>query len=617
VTASSASPVWTRPRLRLFLAFLLFVGTLALYAPATRNGFVNYDDPDYVTKNVHVLQGLTRPNLAWAFSTSNPAGNWHPLTWISHMTDVQWYATNAAGHHLTNILLHSLDVALLFLLLEFATGMTWRSAAVAVLFAVHPLNVESVAWVAERKAVLSVLFFLLALWAYGRYVRKPGVGRYACVAIFFSLALMAKIMVVTLPFALLLLDYWPLRRFQPPAEPTRPRASLPTFLSLVREKIPLFLLAAAGAYLTVLAQRKASSVGGVLALPLTWRVKNAAYSYVAYLRDAIWPVRLAVFYPHPENSLTWTKAFAGAVMLIAISALVWRFRKKGYLLTGWLWFLGTLFPMVGIVQSGRQGMADRYAYIPLLGIFLAVIWLMADWARNLQLKQGLLVAIFLIAASPYAYWTRKQIGYWKDSYTLFSHAIEVTVNNGIAENNLGAALLERGQAPLAAVHFEAATRLIPGLASAHYNLGVILQMQGRREEASRQYRLAIADSSDPIEAAQAHNNLGILALQSNQPADALTELSAAIALNPDEQNSFIGRGMVELQFWNVDAAIADFLRAVAIAPSPLAYFNLGRALEMKGDFPRAENAYANALQLAPGMTGAQSSLQALRMKMNK
>jgi len=604
-------------RVRLLLAALLFASTLAVYAPALRNGFVNYDDPEYVTRNVHVLQGLTWPDLAWAFSTSNFAGNWHPLTWISHMVDVQWYGNNPKGHHLTSVLLHSLNAAILFLLLDWATGLTVRSAAVAALFAVHPLNVESVAWVAERKTVLCVLFFLLALWAYGWYVRKPGLGRYVCVALLFCFALMAKVMVLTLPFALLLLDYWPLGRFRQPETPGKSNSRWRVFFHLVLEKVPLFLLAAADSVVTIAMQRKSSSVGGVLALPMTWRLKNAAYSYVAYLGDALWPSRLAVFYPHPEGSLSWTKALAATALLIAITVLVWRFRGKGYLLTGWLWFLGTLIPMIGIVQAGRQAMADRYAYIPLIGIFVVVIWLLGDWVKALQWKPAIPIAIFVLAASPYLYLTRKQIGYWKDSYTLFSHALQVTTNNGIAENNFGAALLEMGQAPLAVPHFEAATRLIPGLTSAHYNLGVVLQMRGDSSEAARQYRLAIANSSDPAELAQAHNNLGILDLQSNKPAEALTELSAAIALNPNELNSYIGRGLVELQFWNADAAIADFSRAVAISPSPVAYFNLGRALEMKGDFRRAENGYLSALRLAPGMTEAQSSLEALHKKMGK
>jgi len=604
-------------RLRLVLAALLFAGTFALYAPAMRNGLVNYDDPDYVTRNAHVLQGLSWPNVAWAFGVTNPAGNWHPLTWISHMTDVQWYGNNPAGHHFTNVLLHSLDAAVLFLVLEWVTGLALRSAAVAVLFAMHPLNVESVAWITERKAVLSVLFFLLAVWAYSWYARKPGGGRYVCVALLFSLALMCKVMVITLPFAFLLLDYWPLKRL-PPSQPTEGfRHRVNAILKLALEKVPLLILSATGAWLTVLAQRKTGSVGGMLALPLTWRIKNAAYSYVAYLGDALWPAHLAVFYPHPEGSLSWTKALAAAGLLLAITVPVWRFRQRGYLLTGWLWFLGTMFPMIGIIQSGRQGMADRYAYIPLLGIFVAVIWLFGDFAKNLQVKPGILVAIFLIAVSPYVYSSRKQIGYWKDSYTLFSHALQVTANNGIAENNFGAALLERGEAPQAAAHFEAATRLIPGLASAHYNLGVVMQMRDYRDEAARQYRLAIANSSDRLEKAQAHNNLGILDLQSNKPAEALTELSAAIALNPDELNSYIGRGMVEMQFWNADAAIADFSRAVAISPSPVAYLNLGRALETKGDLVRAENAYSAALRLAPGMSEAQTSLQALHAKMAK
>jgi tetratricopeptide (TPR) repeat protein len=610
--SSLGSSQWSDRRLIFLLATLLALGTLVLYAPALRNGFVNFDDPDYVTRNAHVLKGVTWANLRWAFGTDNPAANWHPLTWISHMLDVQFYGINPTGHHLSNVLLQTLNVIILFLLLQRATGRLLRSAAVAALFAIHPLNVESVAWVTERKAVLSVFFLLFTLWAYGWYVRKPGLGRYFCVFSFFVLALMSKIWVISLPFALLLLDYWPLRRLSNAEESAEKRGFASSFLALAIEKIPLLLLAAAAGWMTLHVNRREGALA--MAMPFSWRLRNSIYSYLAYLGKAIWPTRLAVFYPHPENSLPWWKVIVAALLLACISWIVWHFRERRYLLVGWLWYLGTMVPMCGIVQSGRQGMADRFMYIPMLGLIVAVVWLVGDWASRLCLHQGIAAASFVVLVSPYAYLTREQIGYWRDSYTLFSHALQVTTNNGIAENNLGAALMERGQIQLAEGHFEAAVRLVPELAFAHYNFGVLLQRQNRADQAAREYLLAIALSPNSIEAGQAHNNLGILYLASKNYTAALPELNAAIALNPNEQNSYIGRGMIKLESWDYDGATADFARANEISPSPIACFWLGRALESKGEYVRAENAYAAALQLAPGMTEARTRLEALHSK---
>lgn len=599
-------------RLVLLLAILLAVGTMVLYAPAIQNGFVNYDDTDYVTRNAHVLQGVTWENLRWAFGTDNPAANWHPLTWISHMVDVQFYGTKASGHHFTNVLLQTVDIVILFLLLAKATRLPLRSAAVAALFALHPLNVESVAWVAELKTVLCMFFLLLTVWAYGWYVRKPSVGRYLGVFSFFALALMSKLMVVTLPFGLLLLDYWPLGRFSCVEDSGEKRGFLSVFLTLAIEKIPLLLLSAAASLITLRLHRREGALAA--AMPFSWRLKNAIYSYGVYLGKAIWPSRLAVFYPHPENSLAWWKVIVAALLLAGISAVVWRYREKQYLVFGWLWFLGTMVPMIGIVQSGRQGMAGRFMYIPMLGLLIAMVWLVADWASRLRVQQGVALAAFVVLVIPYMYLTRKQIGYWHDSVSLFSYTLQSTDNNGIAEENMGAALVESGQPELAETHFEAAVRLIPELASAHYNLGFLMQRQNRPEQAAREYRQAIALSTDPMEAAQAHNNLGILYLMSKNYTAALPELSAAIALNPSEQNSYIGRGTIELESWNYAAAAADFARAAEISPSPVACYWLGQALERKGDYAQAANAYTAALQLAPGLTEARNRLAALRGK---
>ncbi len=577
-----------------------------------RNGFVNLDDPEYVTRNPYVLGGLTWPDMRWALGSSYPSSNWHPLTWISHMADMQLYGRNPAGHHFTSVLLHILAVVLLFLLIERATRRALRSAAVAALFAVQPLNVEAVAWVSERKSVLCVLFFLLATGAYGWYAKKPSVGRYLWVVLFFGLGITAKVMVISFPFALLLLDYWPLARLPGTEANGNPRAFLAALRALLLEKLPLFIMAAAGGAVTVFVHSREHAL--TASMPFSWRFKNAIFSYAAYLAKAIWPVGLAPYYPHPENTLKWiTVAFAG-LALIAISVVVWRFRERKYLLVGWLLYLGTMLPMIGFVQTGRQGMADRFMHIPMMGLLFALVWLIGDLAAEMHWQKEISIALFLLAQAPYAAVTIKQIGYWHDSYTLFAHTLEVTKNNGFAENDFGVALMERGEPDLAAPHFIAAVRLSPDLASPHYNLAVLLQKNNQLDDAEHEYRAALALSSDQAEIVQSHNNLGILYLAEGKYKAAMTELSAAIAMDPTAQNSYIGRGTAEMQTMNVDAAVADFAKAAQIAPSPLALYWLGRALETKGDTQRALQAYAAALQLAPAMTEARARLDFLRAK---
>lgn len=594
----------------ILLAVLLAVGSAALYAPALRNGFVNYDDPDYITRNANVQSGLSWPGIVWAFGTENAAANWHPLTWISHMLDVSWFGMNPVGHHFTNVLLFTMDIVVLFLFLTSATGEVWRNAAVAALFAVHPLNVESVAWAAERKAVLSILFLLLTLWSYVWYTRRPGVARYLAVALLYALALLSKTTVITLPATLLLLDYWPLGRLGETEAGLR--AFLGEFGRLVVEKIPLFAMAAVVGWITFQIHRREGAMAG--AMPFGWRLKNTIYSYVAYLGKTIWPTGLAVFYPHPENSLPWWTVGLAALALIGITVLVWQHRDKKYLLVGWLWYLGVLFPMIGLVQSGRQGMADRYVCISLLGLFVGIVWLVGDWANQHAWKREPMLATFVIVLLPLAYITRTQIGYWRNSLTLFGHALDVTTNNGIAEGNFGSALAEAGEMELATQHLEKAVRLAPDLPTPHYNLAVILQKEGRGSEAEREYRVAIERSADPLEKAQAHNNLGALYLQAKNNSAAQKEFSAAIALNPYEANSYLGRGIVEQQAANHEAAIADFTQASQLQPAPAAYFWLGQAYEEKGDYNRARNAYMTALRMAPGMSEAQTRLEMVRKK---
>ncbi len=366
------------------LAFLLMLLTLAVYNPVKRLAFVNYDDRDYVTRNIQVQSGLEWDTVQWAFSTLD-AANWHPLTWLSHALDYQLFGMNPSRHHSTNLLLHALNVALLFWVLRRATGYAGRSFMVAALFALHPINVESVAWVSERKNLLSMLFFILALGAWRWYAQKPRLHRYAVVAILFALGLMAKPQIITLPFVLLLWDYWPLQRMfrspdlsEPSLYPPRP------FSWLVVEKLPLLVLAAASACITIVAQRAGGAMSGLSYFPRSIRLENAVVSYVRYIDKALWPARLANFYPHPQGLLNPWQVLAAFALLLGITALVIAQRRHRYLLVGWFWFLGTMVPMIGIVHVGAQGMADRYAYLPFIGLFLMICWALADWARRFQ-----------------------------------------------------------------------------------------------------------------------------------------------------------------------------------------------------------------------------------------
>ncbi len=570
---------------------------MTLYYPALENVFVNYDDPDYVTSNYHVQQELTLRGVAWAF-TSTAEANWHPLTWISHMLDVRLFGLQPKGHHAQSLFWHAVNVVLLFLLLAKATGFVGRSALVAALFAAHPLNVESVAWVAERKTVLCTFFFLLALAAYGWYAKRPSISRYLLVALLFALGLMAKPIAITLPILLLLVDFWPLQRF-----PQTPLSRL------VLGKIPLLVLSAASAGITLYAQRAGGAVGSTLALPLAMRVKNAIYSYLIYLTKAIWPSRLAVFYPHPGGSLAWWRVLCAALILITITALFWHFRERRYLLVGWLWFLITLAPVIGIVQVGRQAWADRYAYIPLWGLFVIAVWLLSEAAARTSLSRAAQIVIALAVLLGYAVTARSQIGYWRDSYSLFAHALQVTNANSIAEGNLGSALMEMRRPDLAEPHLERSIQLMPTNAAAHYNLGNLLQRQNQLFRAQQEYQLALKFASDEREAAQTHNNLGVLFSQLGRRDEALTEFTKAIAINPYEQNSFIGRGLIERQEGKLEAALQDFVRAAQIVPSPVACYWQGRILEEKGQSSDAAEAYRAALKLAPDFGDAAARLE--------
>ena len=433
------------------VCLLLALVTLALYNPVNRHPFVNYDDDRYVINNPHVRQGLTLDTIAWAL-TSTEQANWHPLTWMSHALDYSLFRLNPEGHHFTSILLHALNVVLLFLLLVWATGRFGPSLFVAALFAIHPINVESVAWVAERKNVLCTTFFLLTLWAYGWYARKPGYGRYLAVAGLFVCGLASKAMVITLPFVLLLLDYWPLDRVARTDDEPDSSVTRLSWTRLVLEKVPLFAISLAGAFITMQAQRVGGAIRTAGEVSFGARVATAIWAYAMYLWKMIWPARLAPLYPHPGNSLAAWQVLVAAAVLITISAVVWRLRARRYLVVGWLWFLGTLVPVIGLVQLGEAAMADRYAYIPLIGIFVMIGFGIADWAESKKLGYWPAIpAIAILVAL--ALTTHRQIGFWQTNYDLWSHTLAVTRNNFVAENNLGGALIMQDREEEAHPHF--------------------------------------------------------------------------------------------------------------------------------------------------------------------
>jgi protein O-mannosyl-transferase len=607
VPSKSPSRTFIHRHATLLCGLLLAVGTLSLYGRAIGNDFVNCDDPVYVTKNAIVQGGLTWSNLRWALTSTSEA-NWHPLTWISHMADVSVFGLHPAGHHLHNNILHTINVVLLFLLVLQFTGSRVKSLLVAGLFAIHPLNVESVAWIAERKSLLSTLFLLLGLAAYGWYVSKRTIGRYLAVALCFAMGLMAKPMVITFPFCLLLLDYWPLNRLVWTSSGADFRRA---FFTLIREKIPLFAMSAASAAITMYAQQQGGAVKSLTVVPLGRRLGNAVYSYLKYLEKGIWPSDLAVFYPHPGAALALWKVLGAAAALLSITVIVWRQKKCPYLLVGWLWYLGTMIPVIGIVQVGGQAMADRYTYVPFMGLFV-IVALLADEVISRPLptfRIGIVAAAVGLVGATYV-----QIGYWRNSVTLFTHALRVTPDNAFAESSLGTALLDMGRLNEAAYHLQTAIRLTPGFLPQHYTLGMIFQRQNRLEEAEREYQMVIDRSTDPAESAQSHNNLGVLFSQENQLDRAVREFDAAIRINPNEQNSYLGRGLIEYQRGQAGAAVGDFRRATQIAPSAMAYLWLGSACESERDETCATQAYEGALQLSPGLTEARNRLKLLREK---
>jgi hypothetical protein len=499
-----------------------------LYGRVAHHEFLDFDDSQYVTKNVHVRTGLNFGNVVWAF-TSFYAANWHPLTWLSHMADCQLFGLNSGSHHLVNVALHAANVLLLFWMLQRATGTVWRSFFVAALFAVHPLNVETVAWVAERKSLLSALFSLLTIAAYGWYARRPGWKKYTLVVVAFALALMSKPMAVSLPLVLLLLDYWPLERYED--LPFRRR-----WLRLSTEKLPLFLMSAASSAVTVAAQR--SAIVTTSALPLSLRIGNAIVSYVAYIGKMFWPAKLAIFYPHPQQTLVWSDVIAAAVILVAITAAALYFHRARYLLMGWILFVITLVPVIGIVQVGRQAMADHYAYVPCIGLFIIITWGLSDLVTATAIPRVVPAAAALCLISVFAAATTRYLSYWQNGVKVFTQASIVAGHPDPAiEAALGDSMVVDGRYDEAYQHYAQACLLRPVDDVCHYNLAEILFHRHQFRDALEQYQIAqsLTHSQDMVLTCLVNSGEILLDLGDYQTAE--MKFAAALQIDPDNSNA--------------------------------------------------------------------------------
>lgn len=593
---------------RVVLCLLLVAATLGIYNRVARNGFINVDDNDYVIDNLHVHQGLTLATVKWAFTTYH-ADNWHPLTWMSHELDWELFGKNAGGHHYMSVLFHALNAVLLFLLLESATGFTWRSLFVAALFAVHPVNVESVAWAAERKNVLSMMFFLLAMLAYGWYAQRPSVRRYGAVALLYALGLMAKPQVITFPFVLLLWDYWPLQRFGSREDVSEAAGYAPApFWRLVLEKIPLFAVSAADALITIRAQRNAVhyAQGNY---DFAVRFANAVVSYTRYVGHALWPVHLSPAYAHPGNTIPlWQVAASGAFLLL-ISVLALGLRKR-YFLVGWLWFLGILVPMIGVIQVGDQAMADRYAYIPFIGLFWILAWTAAELSSRSRVSRRWLAVPATVAIAGSAFITARQVTYWHDSETLWRYALAATPErNFMAHSYLAGILTQEEKHEEAMKEYVAAERyheypLTQVVYFADYELRHN-HTAGAMADAQR----VIDGSNDPNARQMAFRDLGIANTQLGKAAEAREAYQQALKLDPHDPYSLMGMGLLAYREYDFTTAADYFSRTVAVDPSDFDYLLLARTLEQSGRQTEASAAYGNAQRVSKDWTQAQKKVQ--------
>jgi protein O-mannosyl-transferase len=576
----------------LWICAVLFVAVLLLYSQVSGHEFVSFDDPIYVTQNPEVRGGLTWTGVAWAF-TSFYGSNWFPLTWLSHMLDCQLFGLNSGWQHLTNVWIHALSTMLLFAVLRRMTGEPWRSAMVALLFGLHPLHVESVAWIAERKDVLSGFFWMLTLWAYAAYASRPGRWRLALTWLVFCLGLMAKPMLVTLPFVMMLLDDWPLGRgFR------------------ILGKLPFFAASVGSSIVTYLAHAKGGAVASVEWVPLSMRCENALISCAVYILKTFWPTRLAVFYPYPLGSLLLPALFAGvALAAITALALLWH-RQRPYLTVGWLWYLVTLLPVIGLIQTGEQARADRYTYIPMIGLTMALVW---GISQALQPWPRFRVALAVAVVSICGVLTWVQLQFWRDDLSLYEHAIDVVPDNYLARFNLASALEARGRSPEAIAQLRETVRLRPSYIGARAELGQLLAKQGQIDEGLQDLETAVRMRPDD---ADAHFRLGSVLGMLGRNSEAAEEFSQTIRLQPENADAHYNLGIALAQQDKVQQAAREFTTTVQLRPDDAeARLNLGIALARLGRIDDAIHQFSEALRINPDFSEARQALaQAMSLK---
>jgi tetratricopeptide (TPR) repeat protein len=607
----------------LIICMILIIAILGVYWQVQHYEFVNLDDDHYIAENPNIRNGLTKDGLLWALNF-NDVSYWHPLTWLSHMLDCQLYGVNPQGHHFNSLLLHIINALLLFLILKRMTGALWRSAAVAALFALHPINVESVAWVTNRKSVLSTFFWLLTIGTYVYYARRPGVLRYLVVFLCFAFGLLAKPMVVTLPFVLLLLDYWPLGRVQfgssaktvdsRDARLTQTRFERASASHLILEKVPIFVLSAASIYISFLSSRSLGILVTSDTIPVSLRIQNAMVSYVNYILKMIWPRDLVVFYPYPEAVPLWQ--FAGATIVVAgLSILAFRTaRRVPYLTVGWLWYLGTLLPVIGLVQHGLwPSFADRFAYIPLIGLFISTVWGLASLGVKWRLPKIIPPAAVCMAIALLGIGTWAQAKYWKNSITLFDHALDVTTDNHLAHYNMAAAFHEQGDLGEAVLHYSEALRIIPNNAQFHYGLGTVLLKQGRIEQ-------ALMHLSEALKLvpryAEAHVNMGSALVKRGNFEEAISHYRQALEVKPIAE-AHHGLGLVLAGQGSLGKAISHYGQAIKMKPGYAeAHNDLGVALSRQGKFREAIWHFSEALRIKPDYDSAGHNLKVISSKLN-
>ena len=596
-------------------SLLLFAAVLASYSSIIHNQFLDYDDNEYITNNAHVKAGLTWANVQWAFSTSEEA-NWHPLTWLSHELDSELFGLNPVGHHVVNVLLHAVNAVLLFLLLQSATGFRWRSLMVAALFALHPINVESVAWAAERKNVLSMLFFLLALYAYGRYARRPGLGRYIAVAGFFVLSLLAKPQAITFPFLLLLWDYWPLDRIGARDMPTQagnaPRLPI---ARLLLEKLPLLFLSAASAVITMEAQKAGGAVKDLARFSLPLRLETTVISYARYLGKTFWPTKLVLPYPHPLKLYPAWQVYAAVVLLLLITAIVLCARDKRYLAVGWFWFLGSLVPMIGLVQVGEQAMADRYAYIPFLGLFLMTVWLIADWAadwnKSRQVPARWLAIPAVCCLLALACLTYRQVGYLHDTEALWRRALALTQDNYIAQGALAGVLHKQGKTEEAIEHIRAALAIRPDDWPANLILAAYEQSQGDTAAATARYQMVALRASKPSQRAAAYNDLGTAYRQTGDLLRAKEAFEQSLRLVPSQPMLMVTLGLIAQKNGDLPEAVRQYSSAFELQHSDVRALLLAQALRLEGRVDEADAMSRRAARASGNLAEAQKTVDSL------